>query len=557
LRSIRTLIAVHQRKLISRRVVFIAAGFSLALLALQGWRAWVLLASYDQGIFQQVLWNSLDGHWFESTLSSQLSTNVIHDGAAPSVGYARLGQHFTPTLLIWAPLVGLIGGAALPLVQVGLITAAGLVLHRLANQLVPERTAQWITYGYFAGNALIGPTLGNFTDLCQLPLAVFSLLLGLQEKRRWLVVLAALLMPLIREDTGVLLVAIGAWLAVRERHRWPLALAFIAWGGGWVMACTNLLMPMFSDDNAKRFMVENFGQYLGEDHATGSSSFGTLRQVLSQPALLLQQLVDPPGQTLLYLLGQGLPFLFIPLISLDTALLAGPSLLGLFLAQGANDPLSITIRYTLLVVPGFALGALFWWARRPNPNLGSKVRLAWGCALTLSLLLTISSNPHRSLSALIPDSIDPWVHSDWSNQWAHGKAAREALQVIPATASVAANTPLIPLLARRSVVVRFPFSTDYQDREGTIKAVDWIAVDLDFLNRYGVAFRGDWKQLRNSKRWIDNNRDTYSVQALKDGVVVMERTTKREASHNLKLESALNELLATPLPDDPKRRSKP
>ena len=546
-----------QRPFVSRRILLVAAGFSLALLALQGWRSWVLLASYDQGIFQQVLWNSLDGHWLESTLSSQLSTNVIHDGAVPSVGYARLGQHFTPTLLIWAPLVGLIGGAALPLVQVGLITAAGLVLHRLANQLVPERTAQWITYGYFAGNALIGPTLGNFTDLCQLPLAVFSLLLGLQEKRRWLVVLAALLMPLIREDTGVLLVAIGAWLAVRERHRWPLALAFIAWGGGWVMACTNLLMPMFSDDNAKRFMVENFGQYLGEDHATGSSSLGTLRQVLSQPALLLQQLVDPPGQTLLYLLGQGLPFLFIPLISLDTALLAGPSLLGLFLAQGANDPLSITIRYTLLVVPGFALGALFWWARRPNPNLGSKVRLAWGCALTLSLLLTISSNPHRSLSALIPDSIDPWVHSDWSNQWAHGKAAREALQVIPATASVAANTPLIPLLARRSVVVRFPFSTDYQDREGTIKAVDWIAVDLDFLNRYGVAFRGDWKQLRNSKRWIENNRDTYSVQALKDGVVVMERTTKREASHNQKLESALNELLATPLPDDPKRRSKP
>ena len=91
--------------------------------------------------------------------------------------------------------------------------------------------------------------------------------------------------------------------------------------------------------------------------------------------------------------------------------MAGPSLLGLFLAQGANAPLSITIRYTLLVVPGFALGALFWWASRPNPNLGSKVRLAWGCALTLSLLLTISSNPHRSLSALIPDSIDPWAVS--------------------------------------------------------------------------------------------------------------------------------------------------
>ena len=546
-----------QRPFISRRILLVAAGFSLALLALQSWRSWVLLASYDQGIFQQVLWNSLHGHWFESTLSSQLSTNVIHAGALPSIGYARLGQHFTPTLLIWTPLVGLLGGAALPLLQVGLITTAGLVLHRLAHQLVPERTAHWITYGYFAGNALIGPTLGNFTDLCQLPLAVFSLLLGLQEKRRWLVVLSALLMPLIREDTGVLLVAVGAWLLVRERQRWPLALAFIGWGGGWVMVCTNVLMPMFSDDNAKRFMVENFGQFLSEDNTTGNSSLETLQRVLSQPTLLLQQLVDPPGQTLLYLLGQGLPFLFIPLISLDTALLAGPSLLGLFLAQGANDPLSITIRYTLLVVPGFALGALFWWARRPNPNLGSKVRLAWGCALTLSLLLTISSNPHRSLSVLIPDSIEPWVHSGWADQWDHGKAARQALQVIPAEASVAANTPLIPLLARRSVVVRFPFSTNYQDRAGSIKAVDWIAVDLDFLNRYGIAFQRDWKQLRNSKRWLENNRDDYKVRALNDGVVVMERNSNREAGFNLTLENGLNQLLASPLPESPKRRSKP
>ena len=54
----------------------------------------------------------------------------------------------------------------------------------------------------------------------------------------------------------------------------------------------------------------------------------------------------------------------MPLISLDAWVLAGPSLLGLFLAQGSNDPLSITIRYTLLVVPGFSLGTVFWWQRR-------------------------------------------------------------------------------------------------------------------------------------------------------------------------------------------------
>ena len=147
-------------------------------LALHGWRSHVLLASYDQGIFQQVLWNSFQGHPFESTLSSQLSASVGQGGELPSVDYERLGQHFTPTLLLWAPLLGLIGGAALPIIQVGLITAAGLMLHRLACRQLPERTANWIGYGYFAGNALIGPTLGNFTDLCQLPLAVFALMLG-------------------------------------------------------------------------------------------------------------------------------------------------------------------------------------------------------------------------------------------------------------------------------------------------------------------------------------------------------------------------------------------
>ena len=509
--------------LTSRRVLIVAGLFAVICLGLQAWRSWVLLASYDQGIFQQVLWNSLHGHWFESTLSSQLSTNVEHAGELPSVDYERLGQHFTPTLLLFAPLLGLLGGAALPLAQVGLITAAGLVLHRLASGCLPELTANWITYGFFGGNALIGPTLGNFTDLCQLPLAVFVLVLGLVERRTRLMLLAAGLMPLIREDTGVLLVAVGFWLLVRHRQRWPLALALISWGGGWVLLCTNVLMPLFSDDNAKRFMVENFGQYLIDGDSEGSSSLAVLQRMLTQPFLLLQQLVDPPGGTLRYLLGHSLPFLFLPLISLDAWLLAGPSLLGLFLAQGANNPLAITIRYTLLVVPGFALGTLFWWQRRPHLQLGPRLRLAWGAAISLSLLLTLTSNPHRSLSFLVPASVQPWVHSSPAEQWSHGAAARRALAVIPPQASVAANTSLVPLLARREVLVRFPFNTDYLDRKGRPQSVDWVAVDLDLLERYGRAFAGDWRQLRNSKRWIEEHRQAYRVQSLEDGVVVLQK----------------------------------
>ena len=245
-----------------RTVLLAAAVFAVVGLLLQWWRLQVLTASYDQGIFLQVLWSGLQGHPFESTLSSQLSTNVIHAGELPAVGYHRLGQHFTPILLLWSPLVAVFGIWALPLVQVGLITAAGLVLHRLArNTLVDPRLAAFVACSFYAANAVIGPTWGNFTDLCQLPLAFFLLMLGLQRQRWWLVAVAAVALPLIREDTGVLLVGIALWMVVRRQHPLGLAMALGGLGIGWVLLVTNLLMPIFSDDNSRRFMVENFGQY--------------------------------------------------------------------------------------------------------------------------------------------------------------------------------------------------------------------------------------------------------------------------------------------------------
>jgi uncharacterized membrane protein len=157
-------------------VLVAGALFALTGLLLQWWRLQVLTASYDQGIFLQTIWSGLHGHPFESTLSSQLSTNVIHAGEPPSLGYHRLGQHFTPALLLWVPLVGLLGIWALPLVQVGLMTAAGFVLHRIARERLEDPwLAAFLACSFFGANAVIGPTWGNFTDLAQLPLAVLLL----------------------------------------------------------------------------------------------------------------------------------------------------------------------------------------------------------------------------------------------------------------------------------------------------------------------------------------------------------------------------------------------
>ena len=49
-----------------------------------------------------------------------------------------------------------------------------------------------------------------------------------------------------------------------------------------------------------------------------------------------------------------------------------------------------------------------------------------------------------------------------------------SLALIPSEASVAADTPLVPLLAEREAVIRFPRHVHYRDRQGRVQPVDWV-----------------------------------------------------------------------------------
>ena len=502
-------------------LVAAAVFWALALL-LQAWRLLSLNTSYDQGIFTQVLWNGLRGHPFESTLSSQLSTNVVHSGELPALGYQRLGQHFTPALITWMPLLGLLGTAALPVVHTGLLTAAGLVLFQLARTQLPERLAARVAFSWFMAQAVVAPMLGNFTDLCQLPLCVFALLLGIERRRPWLALVPALYMPLIREDTGVILMGVALWCLLRRPHwRWPAVLLGL-YGAGWVYAATNVFMPLYSEDVSKRFMVEKFGHYLGEQEQASSTE--VLSQVLSQPWKVVQELVSPPGKTIGYLLAQALPLALVPLISLDAWLLMGLPMLGLLLAQGANDPLSLSIRYALLVVPGFFAGGIYLLAARPGLLQRRRFRTFWAGCSTLSLLLALTANPHHALSFALPDSYRPWLHSSAGAQLRHGQAAFTLLKAIAPGDSVSATAMLVPHLAQREVALRFPNSIAYRDRQGHGRTVDWIAADLDPPLQAAVHFPEERRLLRRLLRRLqESRRQDFGVVACRDGLVLLRR----------------------------------
>ncbi len=459
--------------------------FFFITLLLQIWRIFSLNATYDQGLFLQEIWNGIHGRSFESTLASELSAPVMFEGALPQVGYRHLAQHFTPLLVIWIPLVHLLGTWALPLIQVTLITSAGWILFLFASIHLPKRLAGWITCSFYSTGVIIGPSLENFHDLCAVPILVFTLLLGISKNQKFLYLLPALLLPWIREDVGLLTFSIGIWMVIRVPGWRLLGLGLCTYSLISVVIITNQIMPIFGSELTDRFIQERFSQYLNGENG------GPIQVLLSmarQPLLLINELISPAGKSFLFLITFALPLAFIPWLSIDSWLLIIVPLFVALSSKGGNA-LAVTLRFVLYLVPGTFAGAVLWWKRKKSLFYNLNFRRFWKLCLIIAFFFALAGNPHRSLSAIIPDSVNPWVHVPITKQWKRGLVARELIKPIPQDLSIAAETHLIPQLARRRILLRFPENYRYIDTDGEEKSVDLIITQPRFNGTYAKAFR--------------------------------------------------------------------
>lgn len=532
-----------------RRVLIVATVFWAIALILSLHRYHTLYASYDQGIFNQVFWNNSHGRLFQSSLSSALSSSVVHDGDAPEVFYRRLGQHFTPALLLWVPFYILHPQAVtLVFLQVTLITAGGLVLYLLARQHLPPMLSAWIASAYYAANAVIGPVFSNFHDISQIPLFTFTLLLAMEKRLWWLFWLMAGLTLIVREDAGIGLFGIGVYMVLSRRFpRAGVALCTIAFG--YILTCTNVFMPAFSEDISKRFMIERFGQYVDSDEAT---TLDVLKAMLSQPWLVLWEFVNPPLENLKYLLGQWLPFAFVPAISPASWAIAGFPLLKIFSQQGESAT-SINIRYALGVVPGLAYGTILWWAQHGD-RFRPPFKRWWLGFMVASVFFSFTSSPHRVLYFLIPDSFDPWVYVSLPRQWSHVRHINHLMAQIPDDSSVSATTYLIPKLSSRRAIIRLPWY-EYRGDDRQIHPVDYLFADLWRTSQYQVAFKSERNEFRNSTVLFDQKTAAgeYGVIGVEDGVALLQRGVPSDpaaAAAWLALRAELQPILeALPPPD--------
>lgn len=525
-----------------RWLLVLAAIFFAIALTLSLNRYYSLYASYDQGIFNQVYWNSLHGRFFQSSLSSTLSSAVLSDGEVPDVTYRRLGQHFTPSLMLWLPFYALRPSAdTLLVIQVLLMMAAGLVLYALARQYLQPGLSLLITASFYAANAVIGPTLSNFHDSCQTPLLVFSLLLAMEKRVWWLFWLLSALVLGVREDAGIILFGIGVYLVLSRRYpRVGLALCTVSFG--YILLSTNFLMSLFSDDSTRRFTVEHFRRFKQAERA---STVDVLLALLRNPVQLVLVLVTPIGAKLKYLFYHWLPLAFVPAISLPAWIMGIFPILALFIRDpnAPGDPLAIHIRYAITVVPALFYGAILWWSQHPD-WFKSRSRQIWIGCMILSLLLLLRHNPHQSLYFM--SGLKPFSHNQnqvsLARQWEHSGNVRAVISQIPADASVSTTTYIAPHLSSRREIIRFlgmrkqgeeiqfvP-TLEVRNDQRRVVPVDYLVLDLWQMDQYRFD-PNEKKRLQALVPMLDQviSQGKYGLRTVNDGVVLLQRGTSPDA----------------------------
>jgi uncharacterized membrane protein len=513
-------IELWQKKPGLTKVIILGTIFFTLILAISLNRYYSFYYTYDHGLFDQVFWNSVHGKLFQSSLSSAASSASLMDQLPSSPNYIHLGQHFVIDFILWMPLYALFPSPiTLIVLQVALITISGIVLYALARHYLSPAISVMIVASFYGANAVIGPTLGNFYEHCQLPLFLFSLFLALEKRCWWLFWLFAILTLGIREDTGITLFGIGVYLVISRRHP-RVGLILSALSFGYVVLVTNTIMPMFSNDNSRLYLSQYFSMFIKTDHP---STLQLLWAIVSQPNIIIEVFFSNLDRRLKYIFGLWLPLGFVPALSIPAWIMTSFPLLIILLQDANRAATSINTRYTLSIVPVLIYGVILWWSQHSEKFKPRPHRFWIGC-IVLSILFTLNSNPGRALYFLVPNHIQPWVYQSLNGQWQRAAHIQTVLNSIPKDASVSTTSDIVSHLSQRRNLIRLP-SMKIRNEAGTIVDVDYGVVDIGQLLKSREIVPIDRERVKASVRLIDDalTQGNYGIAKMVNGIVLIQK----------------------------------
>jgi uncharacterized membrane protein len=424
--------------------VAIVAHFGWSLVQAQARIA--AFADFNQlGLFSQSTWTQLHGHVYANS----------HETIDGSLG-SHFGIHFSPTLLIVAPIYALFPS---PLILLGLQSLAlsliPLPLFHLLRHRVSATAALVLALATLAipAFALAGPL--DFRDQNLLPVLLLGVLWAIEARSTRVAFVLALAALGVREDTGLTLAALGIYAMIRGAGA-RVGLGMIALGIAWFVVVTNFVIPRFSSPglwmDPKRFFASVLGQW-------GDTPLAALQGMVSRPVELLKTLASADSARYLYALL--LPLLGLPPFGDWAALMALPNL-GINLLSRLPFLRDAAQGYSLIPLTFLALATALVAVRASKGALPARQA---GTALALALVVLAGTLPALAMGHGRPAQPAP-----------PATVAARVVDLIPEREPVYAPVSLYPALCNREDFGCW-WSTGVRGREPEFRArYAWIVL---------------------------------------------------------------------------------
>ena len=389
-------------------------------------------ARFDLGNMVQAIWNTLHGHFLETTTLSGRQ-------------HVRLGFHVDPFLIVLAPLFWVWSSPLLLVILQAFAVASGaLPVFWLARKhLHSSRAAAHFAFAYllYPATQFNAFTTGDgFHSVSfAIPLVLYAIWF-LDEDRLVAFSAAALIACTTKEEIALAVGCLGIWYAVRRGRR---LFGYSVFAFGLLVTLFNFVwvLPHFAPPGAHPFA----GRYT----AVGGTPGGIAHKLFADPLAFVHAVVT--GHKAIYLVLLLVPFLGLWLLEPLLLLGAVPDLVINLLSNDANQT-TLQFQYTAGIVPFVVAASIFGAARFRHKvdKVSLWALIGVGCLALYSPIYFGAADVGALGSPLVSTK-------------AH------ALSLIPHGVPVSASNQLGGHLSDRRYIYSFP----------SVRRSQWIVVDVN------------------------------------------------------------------------------
>ncbi len=379
----------------------------------------------DMAVFNQVFWNTIHGRFWEFSL--ELSKATPH---------SYLANHFSPLLFLLIPLYAIAPTVHTLLTLQSLALALGAVpIYLFAKTTLQNTTKSLIVLlVYFFSPFVQNINLFDFHEIAFfVPLFGFCLLAMFRKRWRWFW-LFLILSLCVKEEVGLVGVALGLYLLTQKRYKIGFAVSLLSLT--WFVVALKIIIPHFSGSEY------NYTAYRYQDFGT------SLNQIL--PNMILHPLHT------LAVLTRPAKLYFVAILLFSTGLiglLGGtflicliPSLLYLLLANYPGQ-YSYTTQYAAVLLPTLFFAMILGLQKSKAYRLNQ-----WIYPAILVMAVTTTA-----LFGALPFS-RRFAASQWSMA-ARYQSFATMQAMIPENASLAAQDYVLSHLANRRLLEMYSDNT--------------------------------------------------------------------------------------------------